>query len=49
MLVNALDISGFVTCLVNGACAGVAGGSAVPEPASLVLLGLSALALVRRR
>jgi len=49
LAVNALDISGFVSCLTGGACGnGVAGGSAVPEPAS-VSFALVSLALLRRR
>jgi hypothetical protein len=48
--VNALDISGFVSCLTGGACgAGSAGGSVVPEPASLALLLCTGALALRRR
>jgi hypothetical protein len=48
--VNALDISGFISCLTGGACgAGQAGGSVVPEPATLGMMLVAAGALRRRR
>jgi hypothetical protein len=48
--INALDISGFVSCLTGGACgAGSAGGSVVPEPASLAMLAVAGVLALRRR